>query len=109
MCEDIMRERKRIGGDWAVACVLDYKKLRQLVRGWMGPDLQIVVLDMKLEDQMDRMRKRHGGHESAVDFAKAVYDLSEPAGEEEANTIDLKVTPDMTPDDVVQKILKLSL
>ena len=36
----------------------------------MGPDLQIVVLDMKLEDQMDRMRKRHGGHESAVDFAK---------------------------------------
>jgi len=109
MCEDIMRERKRIGGDWAVACVLDYKKLRQLVRGWMGPDLQIVVLDMKLEDQMDRMRKRHGGHESAVDFAKAVYDLSEPAGEEEANTIDLKVTPDMTPDDVVQKILELSL
>ena len=80
----------KIGGDWAVACVLDYKKLRQLVRysifmqehfckmslkltnirGWMGPDLQIVVLDMKLEDQMDRMRKRHGGHESAVDFAK---------------------------------------
>ena len=40
------------------------------LRGWMGPDLQIVVLDMKLEDQMDRMRKRHGGHESAVDFAK---------------------------------------
>jgi len=40
---------------------------------------------------------------------QAVYDLSEPAGEEEANTIDLKVTPDMTPDDVVQKILELSL
>lgn len=69
---------------------------------------------------------------------QAVYDVSEPAGEEEANTIDLKVQTlvlnmtlaakidfkifcmnliflsvylqvslDMTPDDVVQKILEL--
>ena len=36
----------------------------------MGPDLQIVVLNMSLEDQMERVRSRHGGHESAVDFAK---------------------------------------
>jgi len=107
MCEDITREKKRVGGDWAVACVLDYKKLRQLVRGWMGPELQIVVLDMSLEEQLDRVRKRHAGHESAVDMAKAIYELSEPAGEEEANTIDLKVSSDMTPDEVVQKILEL--
>ena len=93
-------------------------------RGWMGPELQIVVLDMSLEEQLDRVRKRHAGHESAVDMAKvkcercrrtvvdlvililmdikedsyskqiylqAIYELSEPAGEEEANTIDLKV------------------
>jgi len=108
MCEDIMRERKRVGGDWAVACVLDYKHLRQLVRGWLGPELQIVVLDMELEKQLERVRKRHGGVESAVEMAKAIYALSEPAGEEEPNTIDLKVTPEMTPDDVVQKILELS-
>ena len=90
----------------------------------MGPELQIVVLDMSLEEQLDRVRKRHAGHESAVDMAKvkyercrrtvvdlvililmdikedsyskqiylqAIYELSEPAGEEEANTIDLKV------------------
>ena len=137
----------------------------------MGPELQIVVLDMSLEEQLDRVRKRHAGHESAVDMAKvkcercrrtvvdlvililmdikedsyskqiylqAIYELSEPAGEEEANTIDLKVltlvlnmtfyssqtlrltndhmvflseylqvSSDMTPDEVVQKILEL--
>ena len=39
-------------------------------RGWMGPELQIVVLDMSLEEQLDRVRKRHAGHESAVDMAK---------------------------------------
>ena len=60
-----------------------------------------------------------------------MYERSEPAGEDEANTIDLKVqtlvlkfehgccrqifqneylqvSSDMTPDDVVQKILELS-
>ena len=65
------------------------------------------------------------------EFHQAIYALSEPAGEEEPNTIDLKVqiisikfvdgknedvndniyfqvTPEMTPDDVVQKILELS-
>ena len=36
----------------------------------MGPELQIVVLDMSLEEQMDRMRKRHLGNEAAADFAK---------------------------------------
>jgi len=107
MCEDIMRQKKRVGGDWAVACVLDYKKLRKLVRGWMGPQLQIVVLDMSLEEQMERVRKRHGGDERVADLAKAIYDLSEPAGEEEPNTIDLKVSLDMTPEDVVLKILEL--
>ena len=25
----------------------------------MGPDLQIVVLDMSLEEQMEKIRKRH--------------------------------------------------
>ena len=73
----------------------------------MGPELQIVVLDMSLEEQMGRMRKRHMGNEAAVEFAKvneaeghsqikrvylrAVYDASEPAEEKEANTIDLNV------------------
>ena len=39
-------------------------------RGWMGPDLQIVVLDMSLEEQMERIRKRHEGNENAVELAK---------------------------------------
>ena len=36
----------------------------------MGPGLQIVVLDMSLEEQMDRVRKRHGGDERVVDMLK---------------------------------------
>ena len=32
--------------------------------------MQIVVLDMELEEQLERVRKRHGGVESAVEMAK---------------------------------------
>ena len=32
MCSDIARERRRIGGDWVVASVLDNKKIRKFVR-----------------------------------------------------------------------------
>ena len=39
-------------------------------RSQLGPELQIVVLDMTLEDQMERVRRRHGGEDSAVDMFK---------------------------------------
>ena len=35
-----------------------------------------------------------------------MYKPFEPKAEDEENTIDLKITPDMTPDDVVENILK---
>ena len=36
----------------------------------MGPELQIVVLDMALEDQMERVGERNKGEESAVEMCK---------------------------------------
>ena len=36
----------------------------------MPPEFQIVVLDMTLEEQMERVRKRHAGDERMVEFAK---------------------------------------
>ena len=32
MCSDIARERRRLGGDWVIASVLDNKKIRKFVR-----------------------------------------------------------------------------
>ena len=32
MCSDIGRERRRMGGDWVIASVLDNKKIRKFVR-----------------------------------------------------------------------------
>ena len=36
----------------------------------MGPELQMVVLDMALEDQIERVRERNKGEESAVEMCK---------------------------------------
>ena len=36
----------------------------------MPPEFQIVVLDMTLEEQMERVRKRHAGDERMVELAK---------------------------------------
>ena len=39
-------------------------------RSVLGPDLQIVVLHMTLEEQKDRIRARHGGSQDAVNIMK---------------------------------------
>ena len=41
-----------------------------LLRSLLGPKLEIVVLEMTLEEQMERIRGRHEGSENAVDMMK---------------------------------------
>merc|ERR1719219_946750 len=106
MCKDIARERARLGGDWAIAVVLHSQSMRDFVRSQLGPDLEIVVLEMTLEEQMERIRGRHEGSEDAVEMMKAFFNFCEPAGPEEANTIGITVTPGMSPDEVLQRILQ---
>jgi len=106
MCNNIKKERDRIGGDWAVCCVLLNRKTRDIVRSELGEELKIVCLEMKLEDQMARVRSRHAGDDNSVDMMKAVYDLCEPAGDDEPNTWEVMVTPDMTREDILKMVLE---
>ena len=70
---------------------------------------------------MTRVRSRHAGDENSVDMMKvssvgwlvwyhsheqAVYDLCEPAGEDEPNTSEVKVVPGKTPEDIVEMVLE---
>jgi len=107
MCEDIMRERKRIGGDWAVAGVALTQSMRDHIRSKLGKDLFFVILSMDKEEQRKRVTERHQGDEQAADLMQLVNNLCEPVGEDEENTVSVAVTADMTRDDVVNKILDL--
>merc|ERR1712192_179903 len=105
MFKDIARERARLGGDWAIAGVLFTSKMREIARSELGSDLEIVMLEMTAEEQEERIRARHSGSQNAVDLMKVFFDLIEPVGESEVYTKRMTVFPDLTPQDVVAKIL----
>ena len=63
---------------------------------------------MSKEDQLARIRGRHGEEGGALnDMLTNVYDLYEPAADDEKNALHCLITKDMTRDDVVDKILRL--
>ena len=107
LCKDIKKERKRLGGNWAVAQAVPLRSLRDHIKKELDNDVIFVVLNMSREDQMKRVKQRHGeGQESINDWLIKIYDLFEPLAEGEENAIGVDVTSEMTREDVVQKILE---
>jgi len=106
LAADIKAEKKRIGGDWAIAHVLLTRELRDNMRTWLGQDLVIVILTMSSEDRRDRILLRHEGSTEAADMMDAFERIMEPVREDEPNTIEVKVTSAMTREEVVALISK---
>ena len=105
MCQDIVKEQKRIGGNWAVAQAVPTRVLRDQIRSKMGKNLIFIVLHMKKEDQIARLKVRHGDDETLIEPLSNIYDIFEPAGVGEPNTIHIEVTKEMSRETVVEKII----
>ena len=60
MAEDITRQKKRLGGSFAVAHAVATVKSRDFIRSHMGPELVFIVLNMTQECQKERLKQRHG-------------------------------------------------
>ena len=103
VCENILRERKRVGGDWVVAQAVPSRKLRDLIKEKLGPQLMLVVLNLDKELQLERLKPRLEtfGEELNEAFVKMKV---EPVGDDEQNIVDLKITRDLQIDDVVKII-----
>lgn len=56
---------------------------------------------------MERVKTRHGDEKSMTEMLTKMYDLYEPATEDEPNTIGILLTRDMSRDEVVDEILRL--
>ena len=109
MGKDIARQRKRLGGDWAIAQAVFTRAQRDALRKIIGPDLVFIVLQMTKDCQTKRLQARHGtGDEgNAEEFVKllnAFHDLYEPAGYDEENAYNVMITEDMSIDDVMKKV-----
>lgn len=107
MCEDIKKERKRIGGDWAIAAVTFKRETRDFIRSRLGPDLVFVVLNMEEKEAKKRVLARHSGDERALKMMMEVNKICDPVAEDEENAVSVAVTDDMTREDVVNKILEM--
>jgi len=107
MCDDILSERKRIGGDWAIATVAFTRALRDHIRSILGPDLIFVILSMDKEEVRKRVLARHHGDEQTQEMMEPINKLCEPVGDDEENAVSVTVTTDMTREDVMNKILDL--
>ena len=72
MCEDIRRERGRIGGDWAVAQFVMTREMRDTIRAELGPELVFVLLEMDPDAALSRLSRRHSGNEKALEMVKVM-------------------------------------
>ena len=109
IADDVIKEHKRIGGDFVVAHAVPTRKSRDYIRTLFGENLTFVVLYMSKEDEINRIKTRHGEGEAAdsvVAMLTNLYDLYEPATKDEPNSINVIVTKDMSREDVVKEILK---
>ena len=62
---------------------------------------------MSKDDQLARLKARHGEANDMFEMLGKMYDIFEPAGDDEPNAIHVLITKEMTRDDVVEKILRL--
>ena len=65
---DIKREKKRIGGNFAIATVVFDRQGRDHLRKFLGSDLIFVNLTMSMEERRARVLQRHSGDEASADL-----------------------------------------
>jgi len=103
MADDIARQKKRLGGTFAVAHAVATRSSRDDLRKWMGPELIFVVLNMTKDCQLERLQGRHG--DSAGDVLTTMHALYEPAGEDEENSVNVTIEKGMSKDEVMNTVL----
>ncbi len=106
MAECVAEQKKRLGGNFAVAHAVASRKMRDYIRTIL-PDCIFIVMEMSKECQEKRIAARHGeASEAILDFCTTLYKLYESKGENEPNTIRLVVEDGMSPLDVKSKVLE---
>jgi len=110
LCEDINKQKERIGGDWAVAHVVLSKEVRDTLRRILGPDLVIIILTMSKEAKNARLKHRHDGNLQFVEMMEVfenLMDAPDQMCDEQNFCITIEVEADETRENVVEKIRKV--
>ena len=85
------------------------RRSRDLCRSILGPDAVFIVLSLTKSCVRKRLEGRHGDGENADKFTESLhkmFDLYEPAGEDEEGAFNITVDENMSTDDVMKLILE---
>ena len=104
MCIEADVQRKRLGGDFAVAYLVQTRESRDLCRQ-LCPNLVFITLTLTQTCQKKRLEGRFGDRE-VPPFLSRMFEESEPAGDEEENAYNITITEDMTREEVLNKVLE---
>ena len=102
MGEDIVRQKKRLGGTFAVAHAVPTRASRDFLRGLVGSDLFFIVLNITKECQSERLKGRHGEGQGGDELEK-IFANFQPAGEGEPRAFNLTIEAGMSREEVMQK------
>ena len=107
MSKDIDTQRKRIGGDFVIAQAVTTRELRDHCRINL-PDCVFITLTLTKENQLKRVQARHGEDcNELLELFNKIFELYEGPGIGEKNTYNIDITENMTPDDVMDKVLEI--
>lgn len=117
LCDDIIRERNKIGGNWVIAQGVYKRRVRDFIREKLGPDCTFIGFSMKEDLQLRRLALRTLGSgsdvtEAAIEEAKQKYKgmaISkgyEDVEDGENNAHALEMTEFVTSQDAVKFILE---
>ena len=106
---DIAKHKEKLKGDWSVALGIFNRNHRDAVRKILGSEVVFIVLNLTKDCQRKRCQSRMGGGggEGVVDMFTKMFDMYEPAGDDEENAFNIVVTEEMTVDDVEKKVLEI--
>lgn len=108
ICKNILRQQERLGGDFAVAWATPTKHQRDSIRKHVGPSVFFVVLSLSRECQSKRLHGRHiqEGEEETLTFLTKLFDFYEQPGKDEPDAVNVLISEEMSPQDVVQEVLQ---
>ena len=104
MAENIKIQRKRIGGNFAIAQAVTSQDMREFIRQFL-PDCIFITLSLTREGQKNRVFARHGDVPGLLEMMTKLFDLYELPGDGEINTYNIDVDEIMNQADVLEKVM----
>jgi len=112
MAKDILKEKNKIGGTWAVAQAVPTRAMRDKIKNILGDQCIFVTLHLSEETNAKRVEQRHGGESMDPEMKKMIaemlnkmYAIFEIAQPDEDNAVNVEIGPDMGKVEVAKMIL----